>query len=157
MNFLNRALVATITRLIHCLTILLGAQVSSIWNESHTQRVYQLLLNYTVHPKPKVKLSCSYDARGINILILDFLQLRKVSQNGVVAMLKEGTMSGGFHPAARPTASHCLRILEGGNAETTVLHILGMLSDCLANMNPSVGVCMDLIVFCVTQYYFFSM
>lgn len=42
-----------------CLTVLLGAQVGSIWSESNTQRVFQLLLNYTVHPKPKVSVKHS--------------------------------------------------------------------------------------------------
>ena len=57
----------------------------------------------------------------------------------MVSMLKEGTLSGGHHPAARLTAAHCVHVMEKGSTETTVLHVLGMLKDCLANMNTAVS------------------
>ena len=38
-----------------CLTALLGAQDASVWADEYTLKVFQLLLNYTLHPKPKVQ------------------------------------------------------------------------------------------------------
>lgn len=119
------------------MTSLLGAQVGAIWSESSTQRVFQLLLNYTVHPKPTVTVKQAPWVPCVMCIVS--LQLRKASRSGVVSMLREGTSSGGHHPAARLTASHCIHIMEKGSTETTVLHVLGMLKDCLANMNTAVS------------------
>ena len=57
---------------------------------------------------------------------------------GVVSLLREGTVSGSFHYAAGATATHCLHMLEKGDSETSALHLLGMLKDCLANLRPTV-------------------
>lgn len=54
-------------------------------------------------------------------------------------MLREGTSSGDFHFAAKLTAMHCSRLMEKGSTETSVLHLLGMLKDCLANMKATVS------------------
>lgn len=60
-----------------------------------------------------------------------------------MSILREGTEGGGggegFHPAARLAATHCIRTLETGRTETTTMHVLGMLKDCLANMNTLVS------------------
>ena len=56
-----------------------------------------------------------------------------------MSLLKEGGAGGGFHPAARLTAAHCIHSLERGSSDTTVLHVLGMLSECLANMSTAVS------------------
>lgn len=45
---------AIFLQLVCCLVTLLTAQDQSVWGEGYTQRVFQMLLNYTVHPKPKV-------------------------------------------------------------------------------------------------------
>lgn len=41
-------------QLLQALTLLLGAQPVGIWSDSHCQRVFQTVLNFTVHPKPRV-------------------------------------------------------------------------------------------------------
>ena len=41
-------------QLVTSLTSLLSAQEGSIWSDGYTQKVFQTLLNYTVHPKPRV-------------------------------------------------------------------------------------------------------
>ncbi len=33
---------------------LVTAQDPAVWRDSYTERIFQLLLNYTIHPKPKV-------------------------------------------------------------------------------------------------------
>lgn len=98
--------------LVSCLSTLLEAQGQSTWTEGYTQRVFQLLLNYTIHPKPR---------------------LRKSAQSGVVSLLREGTLSGDFHPSSSLIARHCKHALEREGLESTTLHVLGMLNDCLAN------------------------
>lgn len=42
------------SQLVTSLTSLLSAQEGSIWSDGYTQKVFQTLLNYTVHPKPRV-------------------------------------------------------------------------------------------------------
>ena len=84
-------------------------------------------------------------------------QLRKAAQGGVVSMLRDGTSSGDFHPAASLTVRHCRHVLSLGGepcwravsesccervlcagVETTRLHVLGLLRDCLANIPTQV-------------------
>ena len=62
---------------------------------------------------------------------------------GVVSMLREGTASGDFHPAVKLTAMHCSRLMEKGSTETSALHLLGMLKDCLANLKTTVSSCIN--------------
>ena len=47
-------LYACMAQLVTSLTSLLSAQEGSIWSDGYTQKVFQTLLNYTVHPKPRV-------------------------------------------------------------------------------------------------------
>ena len=56
-------------QLVKCLTSLLGAQVGTVWSESSTQRVFQLLLNYTVHPKPKVTVKAITGVLRANVYL----------------------------------------------------------------------------------------
>ena len=99
--------------LVACLSTVLGAQPEGAWSESYLQRVFLLLLNFTVHAKPK---------------------LRKVAQGGVVSVLKEGTLGeGNFHPVAPLVAKHCKHVLESSGEDTSRLHILGMLKECLSH------------------------
>ncbi len=67
------------------------------------------------------------------------MKLRKAAQGGVVSMLREGTASGEFHYAVDLVSNHCVYLLEKGSSETSTLHILGMLKDCLANLKPAVS------------------
>ncbi len=72
--------------------------------------------------------------------MLLFVQLRKCAQSGVLSLLREGTLSGGFHPSSPLIAKHCRYYLENGGLESTTLHILGMLKDGLANFPTQVSV-----------------
>jgi ribosomal RNA-processing protein 12 len=102
---------ALLKSLVRALGLLLEAQPPSVWSDSHCQKVFQNILNFTVHPKPK---------------------LRKAAQAAVVAMLREGSASGEPHTAAPPTARHCRHVIDRGG-ETATLHVLGMLRECLDN------------------------
>lgn len=80
--------------------------------------MYQGLLSFTVHIKPKV---------------------RKAAQHGVCSVLKGseimfGEKAPAHHPAAIPTAKFCIQEIEksGGSKEaTTLLHMLTLLKDLL--------------------------
>lgn len=41
-------------QLVRILALLLEAQATSVWTDSYSQKVYQMILNFTIHPKPKV-------------------------------------------------------------------------------------------------------
>ena len=66
------------------------------------------------------------------------LQLRKAAQSGIFSLLREGTLNGDFHPSCSFVARHCKHVIEKGGLESTALHILGMLKDCLANFPSQV-------------------
>jgi ribosomal RNA-processing protein 12 len=103
---------ALLKSLVRALALLLQAQPRAVWTDSHCQKVFQTILNFTVHPKPK---------------------LRKAAQAGVVAILREGSPSGEAHAAAPPTARHCRHVLGQRGPETARLHVLGLLRESLAN------------------------
>ena len=74
-----------VLQLVTSLTSLLSAQEGSIWSDGHTQKVFQMLLNYTVHPKPRVTyfIPCIY----MTLYIVH-----------VFLLVKEGSSSGcGLH------------------------------------------------------------
>ncbi len=56
-----------------------------------------------------------------------------------MSLLREGTLSGGFHPSCTLIARHCRHYLEKDGLESTTLHILGMLKDGLANFPTQVS------------------
>ena len=45
---------AVLFQLITCVTLLLAAQPSSVWSDGYVQTMLQTVINFTVHPKPKV-------------------------------------------------------------------------------------------------------
>uniref|UniRef100_A0A8C7EVH6 Ribosomal RNA processing 12 homolog n=1 Tax=Neovison vison TaxID=452646 RepID=A0A8C7EVH6_NEOVI len=101
-----------------CLAILLRKQDLEAWSYPVTLQVYQGLLSFTVHPKPKI---------------------RKAAQHGVCSVLKGsefmfGEKAPAHHPAAVSTAKFCIQEIEksGGSKEaTTTLHMLTLLKDVL--------------------------
>ncbi|XP_068114238.1 RRP12-like protein [Hyperolius riggenbachi] len=111
--------------IVSCLAVLLRKQDLSAWSYPSTLQVYQGLLCFTVHTKPKV---------------------RKAAQLGVCSILKgsEFMYAGSgpaHHPAAQSTAKFCIQEIEksGGSKEaTTTLHILTLLRDLLPCFPTSV-------------------
>lgn len=101
-----------------CLATLLRKQDLEAWGYPVTLQVYQGLLSFTVHIKPKV---------------------RKAAQHGVCSVLKGseimfGEKAPAHHPAAISTAKFCIQEIEksGGSKEaTTLLHMLTLLKDLL--------------------------
>ncbi|XP_022354987.1 RRP12-like protein isoform X2 [Enhydra lutris kenyoni] len=101
-----------------CLATLLRKQDLEAWSYPLTLQVYQGLLSFTVHPKPKI---------------------RKAAQHGVCSVLKGsefmfGEKAPAHHPAAVSTAKFCIQEIEksGGSKEaTTTLHMLTLLKDAL--------------------------
>ena len=101
---------SSLVQLVKALAMLLGAQPAAVWCGSHCQKVFQSLLNFTIHPKPKVG-SERRESSGERVC---YLQLRKAAQAAVVAILREGSASDKPHIAATPTATHCRHVLEKG-------------------------------------------
>ena len=58
---------------------------------------------------------------------------------GVASMLREGVADGDFHPSSSLVMQHCKHVVEKGGVETSTLHVLGMLNDCLANFPTPVS------------------
>ncbi|KAJ8867393.1 hypothetical protein PR048_031194 [Dryococelus australis] len=100
MNFL-------LLQLLGCLSVVLRVQEAATWNSSSTFQVFDSLLAFTTHTKPKV---------------------RKAAQHAVCAILKGGGLSP--HPAATRTAQFCVRQLETAG-HTSSLHVLSLLKETL--------------------------
>ncbi|XP_033632668.1 RRP12-like protein [Asterias rubens] len=107
-----------------CLSTTLRQQDYSTWGESSTMHVYQGLLSYTIHQKPKV---------------------RKAAHHAVCAILKgSGFMlvddAPSHHPAAGPTAKFCIEEIQacGGTGEVaTTMHVLGLLKEVMSCLPQS--------------------
>ncbi|XP_062319179.1 RRP12-like protein [Osmerus eperlanus] len=104
--------------ILSCLATLLKKQDVSMWSYPSTLQIYQGLLVFTVHSKPKV---------------------RKAAQHGVCSILRGSDFlftddAPPHHPAASVTAKFCIKEMEqaGGSAEdTTTLHVLGLMKELL--------------------------
>nr|CAD7586449.1 unnamed protein product [Timema genevievae] len=105
--------------LLGCLSVLLRAQELAIWNNSSTLQVFNSVLAFATHSKPKV---------------------RKAAQHAVGSILKgSAIMLVSFppphHPAAVHTAKFCVQQVESGGSlggSTTTLHALAFLQDVLS-------------------------
>ncbi|XP_039293238.1 RRP12-like protein [Nilaparvata lugens] len=105
-----------------CLSVLLRNQPFHVWKDSSTIKVFDTVLMFTTHSKPKV---------------------RKAAQNAVSAVLRasafllsqpvEGQGQGQAHPGAAVAAEFCCRQIDNNGtlntSITSTLHILGLLKD----------------------------
>ena len=110
--------------LLGCLSVALRAQSVSAWAQGSnssakkirhgpTMQVYESLLGYVAHPKPKI---------------------RKAAQHAVCAILKGSHMmtaddAPNFHPAAHVTVAECLGRLNLASEATEVLYTLLLLKE----------------------------
>ena len=108
---------ALIRQLIGCLSVLLRAQTYEAWQDASTLRIFDSLLSFCTHSKPKV---------------------RKASQHAVTVILKASRFletaedSKLLHPAAGNVAKYCSTNLEenmGGSNMNAVLHTMVLLKD----------------------------
>ncbi|XP_052739088.1 RRP12-like protein [Bicyclus anynana] len=108
---------------IGCLSVLLRAQEYALWGDSSTLRVFESILAFSLHSKPKV---------------------RKAAQHAVTAVLRgscfmipsedQKTKAPKLHPASNRTAEFCLSQIKPEallSGHRTVLHTLTLLRDVL--------------------------
>lgn len=100
--------------LLGCLCRLLGVQEGAVWSESSTMTIYNGLLSFVIHSKPKV---------------------RKAAQEAVTLLLKKPPGDLSYHPASSATIKFCVKQIEehGGSAQgaVTTLHVIGVLKEIL--------------------------
>ncbi|VVC28769.1 Hypothetical protein CINCED_3A003974 [Cinara cedri] len=91
-----------------CLSLVLRVQEKIVWSHSSTVQVFDAILNFVVHSKPKI---------------------RKAAQHSVCAILKSNKDF--MHPMAGYTASYCTKVLTSSTTSntTTILHILTLLKE----------------------------
>lgn len=128
-NILMRSIVG-------CLSVLLRAQDTAVWSHPSTMKVYESILSFCNHSKPKI---------------------RKAAQHACCAILKasacvnspasEDTCSVAIaptHPAASVTAAYVIRNIElnpalGGSTSTLhVMHFLKEIISCLSKAHVKV-------------------
>ncbi|XP_022172679.1 RRP12-like protein isoform X2 [Myzus persicae] len=92
-----------------CLSLLLRIQEKIVWSHSSTVQVYDAILNFIIHSKPKI---------------------RKAAQHAVCAILKSNKEV--MHPMSGYTATYCTKVLTSGTTAsntTTILHVLTLLKE----------------------------
>ena len=104
-----------VRHLIGCLGVLLRNQNASVWADSSTLQVYDALLTFVVHAKPKI---------------------RKAAQHAICAILKASTLlTEGedpplLHPVALHTGKYCLNFIQEPDRElSALLHMLNLLKE----------------------------
>ncbi|KAK7479159.1 hypothetical protein BaRGS_00029600 [Batillaria attramentaria] len=105
--------------LLLCVACVLRVQEAAVWSQSSTQHVYNCLLTFTTHKKPRVRKAAQ--------------QAVKIVLKGSLFMTQPDAPS--HHPAAALTAKFCVQIIEsqGGASEAVdTLHVLGLLQDVIA-------------------------
>ena len=102
---------------LQCLSGLLRAQDQSAWGDSSTTNIFQSLLTFTVHKKPRVR-KCAQQAVCIILKTPEFIQNKTAAH----------------HPAAAATASFCQEKIEQAGADsTTTLYVMGLLQHLLSS------------------------
>ncbi|KAM3963785.1 LOW QUALITY PROTEIN: RRP12-like protein [Aphomia sociella] len=108
---------------IGCLSVLLRAQEYALWSDSSTMKVFDSVLAFALHSKPKVRKAAQHAVtavlRGSCFMIPSEDQKIKVPK---------------LHPAANRVADYCLSQIKAEallSGHRTVLHTLTMLRDIL--------------------------
>ncbi|XP_039261626.2 RRP12-like protein [Styela clava] len=119
-NISSESPTALVRSLLICLATVLRNQTVETWSHLSTINVYQTLLSYSFHSKPKI---------------------RKAAQNGVCAVLKASCFMlteepPKVHPAASTTAKYCVQFIEksgstSSDASSSVCHAVSLLSGIL--------------------------
>ncbi|XP_026740295.1 RRP12-like protein [Trichoplusia ni] len=106
-----------------CLSVLLRAQEYALWGDSSTMRVFESVLAFTLHSKPKVRKAAQHAVtsvlRGSCFMIPSDDQKNKVPK---------------VHPGSNRVAEYCLSQIKAEAllaGHRTVLHTLTMLRDVL--------------------------
>ncbi|XP_034828226.1 RRP12-like protein [Maniola hyperantus] len=106
-----------------CLSVLLRAQEYALWGDSSTLRVFESVLAFTLHSKPKVRKAAQHAVtailRGSCFMVPTEDQKIKVPK---------------LHPASNRTAEYCVSQIKPEallSGHRTVLHILTLLRDVL--------------------------
>ncbi|CAB3246003.1 unnamed protein product [Arctia plantaginis] len=114
---------ALLRSVIGCLSVLLRAQAYAVWADSSTMRVFELVLAFALHSKPKVRKAAQHAVtsilRGSSFMI--------PSEDKKIKVPK-------VHPASKRVAEYCLSQIKAEallSGHRTVLHTLTMLRDVL--------------------------
>ncbi|KAG6446784.1 RRP12-like protein [Manduca sexta] len=114
---------ALLRSVIGCLSVLLRAQEYALWGDSSTMRVFEFLLAFTLHSKPKVRKAAQHAVTSI---------LR--GSCFMIPLDEQKTKVPKLHPAANRVAEYCLSQIKAEallSGHRTVLHTLTMLRDVL--------------------------
>jgi len=107
--------VALIRSLLGCISVVLRVQPPGVWSLPEVQNIFQCILTYTTHTKPKI---------------------RKAGQHAIVAVVRGGEVAAnGVHPAAAKAAEHCLTIIKGsGPSDNNILYMMLLLRELLPTL-----------------------
>ncbi|CAB4066317.1 RRP12 [Lepeophtheirus salmonis] len=114
--------VPLVRSLIGCLSVTLRAQPRLVWGDLSTKRIYDSILTFVIHSKPKI---------------------RKAGQHAIVSILKGSSFivqdkeedKVRNHPMAASTAKYCIHLIEdnigSGGKNNVVLYTLSLLKELL--------------------------
>ncbi|RZF45774.1 hypothetical protein LSTR_LSTR014526 [Laodelphax striatellus] len=111
-----------------CLSVLLRNQPYHVWKDSSTIKVFDTVLMFTTHSKPKVRKAAQNAVCGVLRASAFMLSQQQQQQQS------NGDGTGlSAHPGAAAAADFCCRQIEQNGALntsiTSTLHVLGLLKD----------------------------
>uniref|UniRef100_A0A8D8RL83 RRP12-like protein n=1 Tax=Cacopsylla melanoneura TaxID=428564 RepID=A0A8D8RL83_9HEMI len=137
--------------LIGCLSVLLRAQDAVVWSQPSTMKVYESLLSFCAHSKPKIRKAaqhaCCAILKASACNTIPTPSTEPSSESDDFPSLQDSrpgdsvVTTASPHPASSVTAAYVIRNIElnpalGGS--TSTLHVLGFLKDvisCLSKTN----------------------
>jgi len=120
--------VSLIRGILGCISVVLRVQPPGIWSLSEVTKVFQCLLTYSTHTKPKI---------------------RKAGQHAVVAVVRGGEPGpNGLHPAAAVAAEHCIAVIKNsGPSDNSILYMMVLLRELLPALpRQHVKICCETIL-----------
>lgn len=120
-----------IKTIISCLSVVLRAQPYSSWESSSTMKVFDSILTFAIHTKPKIRKSAQH-AIGSILFGSCFMLPEKNDQTENAEMTYEPSKI--IHPGSTRVAKFCIEKFKPeiiGNNQTLMLHVLTLLQSVL--------------------------
>ncbi|KAM8718828.1 hypothetical protein ACLKA7_001524 [Drosophila subpalustris] len=137
-RFIESSNQSVIRYLIGCLSVLLRAQDYATWTYSSTFQYFDALLSFSIHSRPKIRKAAHHAVvsiiHGSCFMLPPTPVENDANAEGVQKVQQPQASKIKHHPASGRVTKFCLAQFKPevlANAQTTVLHTLTLLKDCL--------------------------
>lgn len=119
--------------IIGCTSVLLRAQEYSSWASAVILKLFNQILSFSLHTKPKIRKASQHAIASI-IHGCCFMAPRKISESDVKETIEDNENRIHYHPAGTYVAKFCIEQFKPENitkSQTVILHALSLLRDTL--------------------------